>query len=56
VAPPIGGGAGGDAVLAVGGRKVASLAEFYTRLLALGPAGVTAPLRLRREGDVFEVM
>ena len=47
---------GGDVVLAVGGRKVASLAEFYTRLWALGPAGVTAPLRLRREGDVFEVM
>ena len=47
---------GGDVVLAVGGRKVASLAEFYTRLWALGPAGVTAPLRLRREGDEFEVM
>jgi S1-C subfamily serine protease len=46
---------GGDVVLAVGGRKVASLAEFYSRLWALGPAGVTAPLRLRREGDVFEV-
>jgi S1-C subfamily serine protease len=47
---------GGDVVLAVDGRKVASLAEFYKRLWALGPAGVTAPLRLRREGDVFEVM
>jgi S1-C subfamily serine protease len=46
---------GGDVVLAVGGRRVASLAEFYTRLWALGPAGVRAPLRLRREGDVFEV-
>jgi len=47
---------GGDVVLAVGGQRVASLAEFYTTLWALGPAGVTAPLRLRREGDVFEVM
>jgi S1-C subfamily serine protease len=47
---------GGDVVLAVDGHRVASLAEFYTRLWALGPAGVTAPLRLRREGDVFEVM
>jgi S1-C subfamily serine protease len=46
---------GGDVVLAVGGRKVATLAEFYTSLWALGPAGVNAPLRLRREGDVFEV-
>jgi S1-C subfamily serine protease len=45
----------GDVVLAVGGRRVGSLAEFYTKLWALGPAGVTAPLRLRREGDVFEV-
>jgi S1-C subfamily serine protease len=47
---------GGDVVLAVAGRKVASLAEFYTKLWALGRPGVTAPLRLRREGDVFEVM
>jgi S1-C subfamily serine protease len=47
---------GGDVVLAVGGQPVASLAEFYTRLWALGPPGVMAPLRLRREGDVFEVM
>ena len=46
----------GDVVLAVGGQKVSSLAAFYTKLWALGPAGVTAPLRLRREGDVFEVM
>jgi S1-C subfamily serine protease len=47
---------GGDVVLAVGGRKVANLAEFYTTLWALGPAGVTATLRLRREDDVFDVM
>lgn len=46
----------GDVVLAVDGRGVASLVEFYTALWALGPAGVVAPLRLRREGDVFEVM
>jgi S1-C subfamily serine protease len=45
----------GDAILAVGGKRVSTLADFYTRLWALGPAGVTAPLRLRREGDVFEV-
>lgn len=45
----------GDIVLAVGGHAVATLAEFYTRLWALGPAGVTAPLKLRREDDVFEV-
>ena len=45
----------GDIVQAVGGQRVASLAEFYTRLWALGPAGVVAPLRLRREDDVFDV-
>ena len=45
----------GDIILAVAGKKVASLADFYTRLWALGPAGVTVPLRLRREEDVFDV-
>jgi S1-C subfamily serine protease len=45
----------GDIVLAVGGKQVTSLAEFYTRLWALGPAGVVAPLRLQREDDVFDV-
>jgi S1-C subfamily serine protease len=46
---------GGDVVLAVAGQRVTTLAEFYTRLWALGPAGVVAPLRVRREDDVFEV-
>ena len=46
---------GGDLILAVGGSPVASLADFYTKLWALGPAGVTARLRLAREGDVFEL-
>jgi S1-C subfamily serine protease len=45
----------GDAILAVGGEPVSDLAEFYTRLWALGPAGVTVPLKVRREGDVFDV-
>jgi hypothetical protein len=39
----------------VGGRTVKSLAEFYAQLWALGPAGVVAPLRLRRERDTFEI-
>jgi S1-C subfamily serine protease len=46
---------GGDVILAVGGRTVAGLAEFYARLWALGPPGVVAPLRLLRERDVFDV-
>jgi len=45
----------GDIVLAVAGQPVTSLAAFYARLWALGPAGVVAPLRLRRDGDVFDV-
>jgi S1-C subfamily serine protease len=45
----------GDVVLAVAGQPVTSLADFYTKLWGLGPAGVTAPLRLKRERDVFDV-
>jgi S1-C subfamily serine protease len=45
----------GDVILAVGQRAVTSLADFYAGLWALGPAGVSAPLRLLREGDVFDV-
>ena len=45
----------GDVILAVGGAKVSSLADFYQHLWALGPPGVAAPLRLRRERDVFDV-
>jgi S1-C subfamily serine protease len=45
----------GDVILAVAGDTVSDLAGFYTRLWAQGPAGVTIPLRVRREQDVFEV-
>lgn len=45
----------GDVILAVAERPVADLAAFYTRLWAQGPAGVTIPLRVRREGDVFDL-
>jgi S1-C subfamily serine protease len=45
----------GDAVLAVADEPVSDLAEFYTRLWALGPPGVDVPLRILREQDVFEV-
>ena len=45
----------GDVVLAVAGEPVSALADFYTRLWALGEPGVTAPLRLKREGDVFDL-
>ncbi len=45
----------GDVILAVGGTVVADLADFYTALWALGPAGVTAPLTVKRENDVFDL-
>ena len=45
----------GDIVIAVGGEEVTTLGEFYRAVWALGPPGVTVPLTLAREGDVFEV-
>ena len=45
----------GDIVLAVAGDEVNTLADFYRAVWALGPAGVSVPLTLAREGDVFEV-
>jgi S1-C subfamily serine protease len=45
----------GDVILAVDGQPVTGLADFYAKLWRLGPAGVTAPLRLQRERDVFDV-
>ena len=45
----------GDIILAVAGAPVSDLADFYTRLWAQGPAGATIPLRVQRDGDVFEV-
>jgi len=45
----------GDIVIAVDGEEVNTLADFYRAVWALGPAGVSVPLTLAREGDVFEV-
>jgi S1-C subfamily serine protease len=45
----------GDAILAVAGQSVKTLAEFYRKLWRLGTAGVDVPLTLEREGDVFDV-
>lgn len=45
----------GDAVLAVAGGAVHSLAAFFRGVWALGNAGVEVPLTLDREGDIFEV-
>ncbi|MBE7218178.1 MAG: serine protease [Caulobacteraceae bacterium] len=45
----------GDVVLAVDDTAVDDLADFYTAVWGLGDAGVTVPLTLDREGDVFDV-
>jgi S1-C subfamily serine protease len=45
----------GDIVLAVAGQPVSELADFYTRLWGLGPAGVRVPLRIQRDDSVLDV-
>lgn len=40
----------GDRVLAVAGRKVRDLADFYRKVWALGPAGATVPLTIEQDG------
>ena len=45
----------GDVVLAVAGGQVTSLADLFRRIWALGQAGVDVPLRINREGRVFDV-
>jgi len=45
----------GDIVQRLAGERVKDLAGFYTRLWALGPPGVTVPLTIQREDDVFDV-
>jgi S1-C subfamily serine protease len=46
----------GDMIVAVKGERIASQAEFYRKLWALGPAGVEVPLTLYRDGKTFELM
>jgi S1-C subfamily serine protease len=45
----------GDIVLAVAGNEVQTLADLYRRVWSLGTAGVAVPLKIYREGDVFDV-
>jgi S1-C subfamily serine protease len=45
----------GDVILAVAGQLISDLEDFYAKLWGLGPAGVMVPLRLKREGDIFDV-
>jgi len=45
----------GDIIHAVGGERVTDLAGFYKRLWSLGPAGVIAPLAVRRGDTLLDV-
>jgi S1-C subfamily serine protease len=45
----------GDLVLSVAGRGVDHLADFFQAIWALGAAGVEVPLRIDREGDIFDM-
>jgi hypothetical protein len=39
----------------VAGQAVTGLADFYTKIWNLGPAGVVASLRLKRESDIIDL-
>ena len=42
----------GDIVIAVGGKRVSGLAEFYREIWSGGDPGVTVPLQVLRQGSV----
>jgi S1-C subfamily serine protease len=45
----------GDVVLEVAGHKPKTLADLWRRIWRAGPSGAIVPLKLAREGKVFEV-
>lgn len=45
----------GDLVLSVGEKEINHLAEFFYAIWGLGAAGVEVPLRIDREGDIFDM-
>ncbi|TAL77522.1 MAG: serine protease [Beijerinckiaceae bacterium] len=45
----------GDVMLAVGSQQVDRLGDFFRAVWTLGEAGVEVPLRIDREGDVFDM-
>lgn len=45
----------GDLVLAVAGCEINGLADFFKAIWSLGQAGVDVPLKIDREGDIFNV-
>lgn len=45
----------GDVIIAVGGERITSQADFYTRLWSRGAAGVQVPLEVLRAGTIQSV-
>jgi S1-C subfamily serine protease len=45
----------GDAIAAVAGARVASLAGFFRQVWGLGAAGIEVPLTVHRDGETMEV-
>ena len=45
----------GDAVLEVAGAKLKTLADLWRKVWDLGPSGAVVPLKLARNGKVYEV-
>jgi S1-C subfamily serine protease len=45
----------GDVLLGVGGSEVSDLAGLFRRIWSLGPAGVSVPLTIERDGQSFDI-
>jgi S1-C subfamily serine protease len=45
----------GDLILAVDGKPVSGLADFYRKIWSLGAAGVDVPLRVLRGVEMQEI-
>jgi S1-C subfamily serine protease len=42
-------------LVSLGGQPITGQADFYTRLWARGPAGVTVPLEVLRAGKIQKI-
>jgi len=45
----------GDILLSVAGKAIGSLADFFRKVWALGPAGVAVPVAVYRDGKTLEI-
>lgn len=46
----------GDVIVSVDGQSVSDLADLYTKVWALGPAGVAAPVRVKRKNETVDLV